>query len=338
MTPPTPTWRPFPPPQVQPLFISWLASITDDRDRVLKQWKQSLPPSMEKINSDGNTVIPEVTRSLKTVLDSLPVLSELHSKLSSVSVDNSKDLWMQVAECKSVVHSAIEHLHKCNSGILKQKVKRNRRRRKRRRFVKEEEEERLSVVDKACSEWLKNKQSEQMRKRLEESVEKEASGSLGEVRKKIQDLESTENLLTALKELREHRSMSKKWKIDGPPAIEADQRFTRLCSEIEELVSAQLKIYQDEEYALKVMMSEQVDAKMRTAAQSVRSQSSGDPIKDYYYQATRDVTSFVGIRQQWDRYLAPHGSTIPIDWVTPTSPSNSVWASYLSDNHHVPPT
>ena len=244
-------------------------------------------------------------------------------------MENSEELWVQVTMHRQAVQNSIECLHKRDSKVLEAKLKRNQRRRKRMKAVKEEEKERQINVEKACNDWLSKEQNDLMRKKMEESVEKEASGALGEVNRKIQDLDNMAALMTALKELREHRSSNKKWKIDGPTRIRADETFLQKCLEIEEVVSKRLKDYHDEEYALKVMMSKKVDAKMTAAQPQPKEPSSGDPIKDYYYQAQRDMSSFVRVRHKWDRYLTSHGSTVPSDWVDPVLPSNNVWASYI---------
>ncbi len=328
--PPYPWQQPYPlqPPPVQPFSPSQFSPLVNDREEILTRWQQSVSCTSDH-SSATNTTIPGVTGDVKIILDSLLALKKLHSNLSSVSVENSEELWVQVTMHRQAAQKSIECLHKRDSKVLEAKLKRNQRRRKRMRAMKEEEKERQSNVHKACSDWLSKEQNDLMRKKLEESVEREASGALGEVSRKIQDLDNMVALMAALKELREHRSSNKKWKIDGPPRIRADETFTHKCLEIEEVVSKRLKDYRDEEYALKVMMSKKVDAKMTAAQSQHKEPSSGDPIKDYYHQAQRDLSSYIRVRHKWDRYLAPHGSTIPSNWVEPVLPSNCVWASYI---------
>ncbi len=314
----TPTWTTY----TQPF----------GNEDVIENWKKSVT----KLKVDSNktrTTIPDVTSSLKTLTNSVTILADLHQKLSTVSLDESKELWTQVTEHKTIIDNISQYLCKSDVAVLKRKVVHNNKRIKKRKITREKEKKRIKLVDEKCSEWLKKKQSQLMRKKLEESVEKEASGSLGEVRKKIQDLDNIVNLIDALKKLREHRTTSKNWKIDGP-TVQVNETFTEQCSEIENVISTNLKVYKDEEYALKVMMSEQIDAKMTSAASrstDAVSCSSNDPIKDFYYKAEKNVSSFINIRQEWDRYLMPHGSVIPFDWVEPVSPSNDVWASYVTN-------
>ena len=300
-------------------------------EEILERWKQTLS-SGPGTRLGMTTTIPEVTMQLKMLLNSLSALKELHSKLSTTQVDGSRKLWTEVAEHKDVIERVGKELNKRDKLILQRKVRHGRKKREMRKVERENERERVAAKEEACSEWLKRKQSELMRKKLEESVEKEAEGSLGEVRKKKQDLENVTKLLEALKELREHRISSKKWKVDGPH-IEADQKFSELCSKIESIVSIHQKVYEEEEYTLKVMMSEQVDAKM-TAQTSDHTHNSdnnldSDPLKAFYYQAEQDMASFLNVRQQWDQYLSPLGSGVPEGWVEPVLPSDSTWASCL---------
>ena len=311
---PSPTWTPGLPYTPGP----------PGNEEIISKWKESV--SSTKTNDDTKSVIPEVTTGLVTLASSLSSLKDLHRKLSTVTVDESKDLWRQVAEQKITIESVTQYLCKSDAAILKKKVSRSCETRKRRKRAIAREKERTRGVEEMCSNWLKKKESQLMRKKLEESVEREAGGSLGEVRIKIQDLDNVVNLIDALKKIRKHRTTSKNWRVEGQ-TIQADETFTKLSSEIEQIVSTNLKVYKDEEYALKVMMSKQIDAKM-TASTHTKG-SSNDPIKGYYYKAEKDASSFINIRQQWDRYLTPHGGTVPIDWVEPVLPSNSVWASYL---------
>ena len=57
------------------------------------------------------------------------------------------------------------------------------------------------------------------------------------------------------------------------------------------------------------------------------------PFYDYYTSAEFNLQSFLTIRQQWDVYIVPEGtsggSSVPPGWVIPTAPPNSVWESFL---------
>ena len=291
---------------------------------ILERWKHTLR-SLTKPRQN-KTTLPEVSNLLRVATDHVLSLKDLHSQLSTVNVGSSKsrELWSKVEELKNKVDFLSLQLSLKDKKVLERKVKGGMARRERRKADREKERERRAKVDEACTTWLDKKQKYMMRKRLEKSVEKDAGGSLGEVRKKLQDLETTTKLIEALKDLREHRHWDKKWKMEALP-IESDERFTKIYSDIKHDVSIYKKIYDDEEYALKVMMSEQVDARM-TASQTTQLK---DPIMGYYYQAEKDVASFVHIRQQWDKFLSPLGTSIPYTWVDPVLPSNDIWASYL---------
>lgn len=313
-----PQWPMYPPPQ--PPFINGGIRIDP-----VDQWKQSLSPSVHQ-HTSKTTLIPEVSASLKATVTSLNRLRDLHLKLSSTDVTESKGLWAEVTELKNTIDKYTSGM---NEQKLRQKITRNKRRRKLRKLAREKNKQRRCEVENKCSEWLAKKQNEMTRKRLEKTVEKEASGSMAEVRKKIQDMNNTKSLMEALKELREHR-ISKKWKMQGLD-VNNNESFNQVCSEIADEVSDRLKIYNDENHALHVMMNEQVDAKL-TEATSKQKTKSNNPLKlfDYYHQAEQSEESFINIRRQWDMYLSLHGSTVPNEWVEPTTPTSNGWAIYLT--------
>eukprot|EP00899_Mesostigma_viride_P012427 jgi/Mesvir1/21185/Mv08646-RA.1 len=54
-------------------------------------------------------------------------------------------------------------------------------------------------------------------------------------------------------------------------------------------------------------------------------------VDDFYFGAERDVGQLIQVRRAWDAFLvAQGGSRIPLTWVQPAPPSNSIWASYLT--------
>jgi hypothetical protein len=59
-----------------------------------------------------------------------------------------------------------------------------------------------------------------------------------------------------------------------------------------------------------------------------------DRYTSFYQQAQWDLNSLISIRKQWDRYLVsretPEASQIPISFVNPSPPSDSIWATALS--------
>ena len=60
------------------------------------------------------------------------------------------------------------------------------------------------------------------------------------------------------------------------------------------------------------------------------------PFYDYYTSAESNLQSFLTIRQQWDSYIVPEGSSggsnVPPGWVVPSVPSNSTWESTLKQS------
>lgn len=293
---------------------------------VVDQWKQTITSTHK--HKSNTTVIPEVITNLKTTLTCLNRLRDIYSRLCSCNATDSNELWSEVAELKSVINECTSSSH-LDETVLKRKIMRNKRRRKQRKVNRKLDEQRRRKIEKECSEWLTKKQNDAIRKKLEESVEREASGSLGEVRKKIMDMNNVKSLVEAMKDLREHR-VSKQWKIEGLDVTNSES-FNQSCSDILELVSTRLKIYNEEEHALQVMMSEQVDAKLTKATNTASTPAAvQDPVFDYYHQAKQSVERFVSIRSQWDMYLSPHGSTLPNKWLEPTMPSSDGWAACLN--------
>ncbi|XP_004507356.1 U11/U12 small nuclear ribonucleoprotein 59 kDa protein [Cicer arietinum] len=49
----------------------------------------------------------------------------------------------------------------------------------------------------------------------------------------------------------------------------------------------------------------------------------------YYHGSNNDMGTLIQVRREWDAYIQPGGSRIPVRWVQPPPPANEIWASYL---------
>lgn len=198
-------------------------------------------------------------------------------------------------------------------------------------------------AEQAAAKWLEERRSQELREKTEAAVQKSASGVLGEVKKKMSDIQQNIKLLTVLKELRDLRRDASRKKGDTPP-VEEDERFAATYSSLHSILEGQASVYESEEHALRVLMKEEVMEKMEKskkqaaptmedgAARSSPTEEHPMSLSDYYLQAEHSVESLVAIRSDWDQFLSPHGNPVPIGEVCPSQPSSAMWELYVQKN------
>ncbi|XP_071492776.1 uncharacterized protein [Diadema antillarum] len=245
---------------------------------------------------------------------------------------------------------------------LKDSIRRRRRKRERRRRHREEEWEMKTEkiareherINAAMAKHLQAKQE----KEQEEALQKEVDNTLSEVRKKKQEVHKSMELLRALRKLRKVKRESAERQGFTIPE-ELDVHFDKKVSSLETMMNKQKLLYVEEEKALQVMLEEEHEEtrererqkkqrKERERAEKAWKEQLeilfgeceelhlGHPLfmfRQFQQQADNDILSLINIRRQWDVFLVPEtdqvGTSIPVSWVTPSDPSNHIWATAL---------
>ncbi|KAL5505678.1 hypothetical protein EMCRGX_G007144 [Ephydatia muelleri] len=212
---------------------------------------------------------------------------------------------------------------------IAKKLQDTRARRARKRVgVKKRREEvhsRRAQTEQSASQWLEERRSQELRRKTEATVQRLASGVLGEVRRKMSDIQQSTRLLATLKELRDLRRDASRRK--GGDQLECWNSAMHSLSGIEGcfkphsiLLASQGSMYQREEHALSLLMKEEVMEKMERSkkravvliwgnsilhstttsedkpVESSPSQEHPMTLSEYYLQADQSVDALVAIR------------------------------------------
>ncbi|KAL5505676.1 hypothetical protein EMCRGX_G007142 [Ephydatia muelleri] len=342
-------FQPFPPPPNQAFYES-AAHRPSGSDPFLLEWMERVRSTKPQSSPHSPPLkIPEVRQKLCRAADLLQLLRSLHAQLASVQSSDGV-CWSlameEVARAKQELQE-IKALFESTKtmDVIAKKLQDTRARRARKRVgVKKRREEvhsRRAQTEQSASQWLEERRSQELRRKTEATVQRSASGVLGEVRRKMSDIQQSTRLLATLKELRDLRRDASRKKGNAPP-VEEDERFDVVCTSLHSLLASQGSVYQREEHALRVLMKEEVMEKMERSkkqaapppvedkpVESSPSQEHPMTLSEYYLQADQSVDALVAIRCEWDKFLSPHGHPVPSGEVCPPLPSSVMWEQYL---------
>ncbi|XP_011410328.1 PREDICTED: programmed cell death protein 7-like [Amphimedon queenslandica] len=300
-----------------------------DAGIILQQWEATL--RTRQPHSSRKPKLNELMTLMKSAEDHVSKLETLHKQLSSSESTPTAaiPLWSEVTERRQSLETTLDLFTPQTRRYMKRRLNRYKRKKLKRKREEEERERENDIKSNKVQEWFDKKCKEELRARLEKAVEESASDSLTAVKSKKDDVTYYYNLLSSLKDLREHRR-SKRDKGDLPP-VEEDEAFTENCVKLESILSKYTEIYKKEEHALRVMMSERVDSAItdqfgrKTARDKMKIMST-----DEFYN-TKDPDIIEERRLEWNKYLSIRGTPLPLLPIEAPPPSNETWSYYLKE-------
>lgn len=280
---------------------------------VLVQWKRTL------------NNVPCVQQQKPKSISLQAMTSLLKSADSHLTSLEQQQLPQDLKKQKDSLESILSFFTNERCDLLRHKIVNRKRKRLRQKLAKKEREEIIKKKDEACSRWVEEKRKQELRSRLEKSVELTTAGSLAAVEKKRQDMKYYTEMLQCLRDLRELRR-SKRDRGNLPP-IREDEKFSKTCSALDSILVKYTEVYKEEDDALRTMMSKQVDDEMTVNKRKHTTSVSEMSVEEYY--TTNDPVIIEERRSVWDSYISSDGSPVPFTWVEPVLPSNEMWNHYL---------
>lgn len=314
---------------VKMYFPGYSFHIHSEANYILQQWQRTVRSSQGGHLNSQNQPISSVKSLVRSAEDHVTTLEDLYDELEKGDRDEKGMLWEKVNEHKALLDDILCQFDRKRCQSVKCKLLKNRQKRLSAKRKKKLRDNECQAKMEACDKWYKQRQKEELRKRLEKSVEEQAGGTLNAVKKKTQDITNYSQLLKALKELREFRRSKQNFKND---LTEADVTFSTNCDLLEDILSKYTEVYKKEEHALRVMMSQQVDDALikRTTNNKIVYTS----LEDFYL--TEDKEILEKRQKEWGSFLSFSGTQLPVEWVEPAPPSSNQWAWYLKkDNNNI---
>lgn len=316
--------------------------------------KDNVRPSVRSIQSDK-----KLLSQLHTLLEQLKQAKNMLLKnLDSEDADWHREV-MKICHIKRQVVGiqqkfSTEYVGEFCQRLKARKKLRFRKQKKRREEYQKNKEaaEKRREKDEAINEVMAAEKNKKEQEEKDAELQKRIDGTLSEVRKKKKDMSQFHNLcrvLRKLRALRQERASTLDSKLDK-------QKFEKDISRLEEFVQKRSTMYREEEKTMQVMLEgAHNEMKAKEDAEVLRKKAKADKermklhienlfgedflqcssndqqgLQPFYFQAERDLQSFVNIRQQWDTFLVdrnnPEGSSIPLKWVSPGPPSSEMWA------------
>ncbi|KAG8195250.1 hypothetical protein JTE90_028401 [Oedothorax gibbosus] len=222
-------------------------------------------------------------------------------------------------------------------------------------IIKLKKEQEREALNQEIDKWLDTIKEKNLKEEREIEMKKEADCILSEVRRKIQEAKRTIEKLKMFEKLRQVRQANaeKKGLFSAQPQ---NSLFESKMSYLRSLMQSQLRDYDGEERALKVMLEEEQGGR-REEEEGWRIQrgrniqekkkknigtcvfgdaeepSPEDPLFlffQFHNSGNTSIESLVPIRHQWDVHLSDEGEAIPRQWVVPVAPSNPSWEEVCS--------
>ena len=169
-----------------------------------------------------------------------------------------------------------------------------------------------------------------------------AAEALHEVETKESDILRHIKFVELLEKLKAHRS-----EIHHRSAelitIEADLKFKNTIKSLQEFLLLRKEEYEKEKKALHVIMEEEVQDRIAAAAASTQKESSTQGqhgnvtpqvaallhIRSVTYTPPHRIINCRYSRQQWDAFLSPVGTPLPVQPLLPCLPSSANWETCL---------
>ncbi|XP_022333265.2 uncharacterized protein LOC111130466 [Crassostrea virginica] len=339
-----------------------------------KRQKGNKDPQVKDLcPDDAPTSIHAMQCKMRRMMLLMAQLQQETNTLTDLGTAASDEAWNDQKHKVTNLKSELEKIHeelsdeknidKVKEKVMRQRKKRERLKRRRQEIYEEKQraEDHRNKLHAEIDAWQAEIQKKETEKRESKELKKSADAILNEVRKKINDVTKSMDLLKGIQKLRKLRSdRLKQQGVHTNPA--SDEKFKEVMDEQFDTMKKQKEIYLAEEKALKVMLEtehEENKEKEREQQQKVnkmkqerenrkteeilfgKSEYPSEnnpmlPFLQYYDQANYNYDSFIQTRYDWDRFVVPDhtpgGSRIPNHFVTPTEPSSEKWASVLKDS------
>ncbi|KAJ0175340.1 hypothetical protein K1T71_009481 [Dendrolimus kikuchii] len=324
----------IPPPPLPPPFLITSQPGISDQDFV-KQFELKISPQVYKENRSLPS-ISEVKEKLHKLLNFLNELKKKEKELSNNITMLDDVHWnknmTKVKEIKSYIDSILTEVKSSQLDLLRKLIAKRTAKRLRLKRVNErkkrEKEYRIKELQersRKIDENLQKIKDDINKAKKEEEAKIQADIILKEVLRKKHDAKKCIVKLDAFMKLRKARQNTAKGR--GEDESESDAiAFNNNIEKLKSLWTQKLAQYDKEEVELRKQLKEESDIYQQPKNEMEKQVSDylekwrdflfggENPQVDFY----GDIGRFVAIRSQWDRYIDPEGTPLPVGWVTPS--------------------
>ncbi|KAJ2938461.1 hypothetical protein O0L34_g12901 [Tuta absoluta] len=322
--PPQPPSFYFPPPIKAPI---------SDQEFVA-QFVQ-VPTKPLKYKTCPNLSINQVKHKLCNLVVNLKYIKEKETFLKEHVDTISEEEWAKtlakIEKSKTQINDSIAtindtYLDTLRRLLAKRSAKRLRLNRAREEN-KKERENRIKVMKERSREIDENLQKikDDINKAKQEEEEKlQADTILKETLRKKQDAKKCITKLDALLKLYKARQNTARGR--GEPVSDTDAEvFGSNIEKLKSLWVQKLHLYEKEELDLRATLTQASDAQSSSSMQHTKVLENLQKWREFLFGGNLspqrdfqgDIGSFVAVRSQWDQFISPEGTSLPVGWVLP---------------------